>query len=168
VKKNKGFTLIELLVVIAIISILAVIALYSYSRVRKQARDVRRREDIAAIAGALQLYYQDNNSFISMKAGVNTFQSVSTSNFASSLDMASILSVSSNKYIDMPTAALSAYPYYYCSSDGSNYALRAKLEIPRGNVLAGADNSCVTDVNYTSGDYMIGSDGYASKSTGYN
>lgn len=166
-----GFTLIELLVVIAIISILLVMSLYSYTHVRKQARDVRRHEDIASIAGALQLYYQDNNSYVSLNTTATSFQNVnSASTFkkqASYVTLSNILSDVTNKYIDLPVAALSSYPYEYCSSDGSNYVLRAKLEIPRGDNL-GTDTSCTSSINYYSGDYKNGTDGYASKSSGYN
>lgn len=49
-----GFTLIELLVVISIIAILSVIGLAVFSGVQKNARDARRREDITAIAQALE------------------------------------------------------------------------------------------------------------------
>lgn len=56
-KQYKGFTLIELLVVIAILAILATIGAVVYGPISKNARDARRREDINAIAQAMETNY---------------------------------------------------------------------------------------------------------------
>jgi type II secretion system protein G len=61
--KNKGFTLIELLVVISIIGLLASIVLVSLNSARSKARDARRKTDLQQISKALDMYYQDNNSY---------------------------------------------------------------------------------------------------------
>lgn len=61
--KNKGFTLIELLVVIAVIGLLAGIVLVSLNIVRKKARDAKRISDLKQIYLAMQLYYDDNNTY---------------------------------------------------------------------------------------------------------
>lgn len=58
VSKAKGFTLIELLVVVAIIAILAVVGIALYSSNLKKARDTTRKQDIEAIAAALESNYQ--------------------------------------------------------------------------------------------------------------
>jgi len=58
-----GFTLIEVLVVIAIIGILASIVLASLDTSRKKGRDARRLSDIKQIQLALEVYYDQNNSF---------------------------------------------------------------------------------------------------------
>lgn len=58
---KKGFTLIELMVVITVIAILAAIALFSFTRIQKQARDARRKSEMKTLATALQAYYTDNN-----------------------------------------------------------------------------------------------------------
>ncbi len=50
----QGFTLVELMVAIAILAILSVAGLIIYSGAQKNARDSRRREDISAIATALE------------------------------------------------------------------------------------------------------------------
>lgn len=50
----QGFTLIELLVAIAILAILAVSGLVLFTGAQKNARDARRRQDIDAIATALE------------------------------------------------------------------------------------------------------------------
>jgi prepilin-type N-terminal cleavage/methylation domain-containing protein len=57
VKKNLGFTLIELLVVIAVIGMLASIVLVSLQGARQKGRDAVRKEHLAAIKQALELYW---------------------------------------------------------------------------------------------------------------
>jgi prepilin-type N-terminal cleavage/methylation domain-containing protein len=54
-KSKFGFTLIELLVVIAILAILAVIGMVVFSGVQKNARDAKRKADVAAIAQAYEV-----------------------------------------------------------------------------------------------------------------
>lgn len=57
--KRHGFTLIELLVVMAIMAILAAIGLAAYGGVQAKARDAKRKSDLANIARALEMYYND-------------------------------------------------------------------------------------------------------------
>jgi prepilin-type N-terminal cleavage/methylation domain-containing protein len=65
-KKNRkgGFTLIELLVVIAIIGILAAVVLVSLNSARVRGRDGRRLSDLQNIATALELYFDQNNTYV--------------------------------------------------------------------------------------------------------
>lgn len=60
-----GFTLVELLVVITIIAILSVIGMAVFTGVQKNARDARRREDINAIANALEAN-RTNSGYIAL------------------------------------------------------------------------------------------------------
>jgi prepilin-type N-terminal cleavage/methylation domain-containing protein len=53
-KNPQGFTLVELMVAIAILAILSVAGLIIYTGAQKNARDARRREDVAAISTALE------------------------------------------------------------------------------------------------------------------
>lgn len=60
--KQRGFTLIELSVVIAVIAILVLIVITSYTGVQQRGRDAIRRQDVANIAKAVEIYNSDNGS----------------------------------------------------------------------------------------------------------
>ncbi len=60
---QKGFTLIELLVVIAIIGMLSSVVLASMNTARKKARDARRMADIKSLQTALELFYDNGNTY---------------------------------------------------------------------------------------------------------
>ena len=60
-----GFTLLELLVVITIIGLLASVGLASYSRAQARARDARRQSDLTTMRNSLEIYYAENNAYVS-------------------------------------------------------------------------------------------------------
>jgi general secretion pathway protein G len=62
-KKQRGFTLIELLVVIAIIGLLSTLAVVALNNARQKSRDAKRVSDIKQVQTALELYYNDANSY---------------------------------------------------------------------------------------------------------
>jgi prepilin-type N-terminal cleavage/methylation domain-containing protein len=62
-RSSKGFTLIELAVVLAIIAILAAILTPIVTSYIDQARDVRARADVGAIARAVMLYQRDTGRY---------------------------------------------------------------------------------------------------------
>ena len=68
-RKKFGFTLIELLVVMSIIGILASIAIVSLEKGRLQARDAKRKSDLASIASAMDMYKTDNKIYANTKSG---------------------------------------------------------------------------------------------------
>ena len=74
---QKGFTLIELLVVIAIIGILSAIVLTSLSGARNKAVDNKKLQMVKQWQNALELYYDDNDSYPAANGLSNN-----TSNFA--------------------------------------------------------------------------------------
>jgi len=58
-KTKNGFTLIELLVVVAILGILAAVGLGQFYTAQKRGRDAQRKENLASVAKALEMYYND-------------------------------------------------------------------------------------------------------------
>ncbi len=60
---KKAFTLVELLVVISIIGILSSTVFASLSSARSRARDAIRKSDLAQIAKAFRLYYEQNGTY---------------------------------------------------------------------------------------------------------
>jgi prepilin-type N-terminal cleavage/methylation domain-containing protein len=63
-KKNKsGFTLIELLVVIAIIGLLSTLSVLALNAARARSRDAKRISDVQQMQTALEMYYNDTNSY---------------------------------------------------------------------------------------------------------
>lgn len=62
-RKPAGFTLIELLVVVAIIALLVAVLLPSLGRSRQQSKKTFCGAHLHALAGALQMYVQDNHGW---------------------------------------------------------------------------------------------------------
>lgn len=56
-KNQNGFTLVELLVVIVILAILGVVGVTLFSSTQSRARDAKRKEDINAMASAMEANY---------------------------------------------------------------------------------------------------------------
>ena len=66
--KTKGFTLIELLVTMGIIAVLTGMAVFNFNQARVRARDVQRKNDASQLAKALEVYKNDNGSYIPPKS----------------------------------------------------------------------------------------------------
>lgn len=62
-QNKKGFTIIELLIVIAIIGLLATISMVALNGARLKGRDAKRVGDIRQVQTALELYFNDQNSY---------------------------------------------------------------------------------------------------------
>lgn len=62
-KQQKGFTVIEVLVVVAIIGLLASIVLTNLSTAKSRGRDAKRKSDMIQIRTALELYFNEHNSY---------------------------------------------------------------------------------------------------------
>ena len=60
---KQGFTLIELLVVIAIIGLLSTLSILALNSARARARDTKRITDVRQIKQALEMYYNEFNSY---------------------------------------------------------------------------------------------------------
>lgn len=58
-----GFTLVELMIVIAVIAILMGVGFFTYANAQLKGRDSRRKSDLLALKGALELSRQDAGGF---------------------------------------------------------------------------------------------------------
>lgn len=68
-KHIRGFTLVELLVTIAIIGILTSVGLSTFTSAQKKSRDARRKNDLATITKALEVYYNDHSRYPNDETG---------------------------------------------------------------------------------------------------
>ena len=79
---NKGFSLIELMIVIAIIGILAGVAYPSYTGYVKKANRADAIDSLLLLAGRMEEYYMNNDSYVGATvnvAGTGTVGSSETS-----------------------------------------------------------------------------------------
>lgn len=116
-----GFTLVELLITVSIIAILASVGLVTYSHSQAIGRDGKRRDDIRAIATALEAYYQKNGQYPIFSGITQT-----------SADWATFTTDLNPDISQMPTDP-GTYSYYYDSASGTDYTLCAELENPNSN-----------------------------------
>jgi general secretion pathway protein G len=63
--KARGFTLIELLIVIGLLAVLAgaILAIFNPFGQIQKSQDAKRKNDLAQVQRALELYYQDNGRY---------------------------------------------------------------------------------------------------------
>ena len=110
-KTRRGFTMIELLVVIAILGLLATVGLVSFRTAQIKGRDAQRKNDLAQIQKALEMYSNDYNHY-------------PTDDYPSS---GGFVDEKGTLYMkEMPQdPRFGSYPY---SSDGTFYLLYARLE----------------------------------------
>jgi len=84
-KKSVGFTLIELLVVISIIGFLLTVAVFAFTIVRKQSRDVARVANVYTITQALAMYLNDQGVYPAPAGGYSSGECLSANGAGSSL-----------------------------------------------------------------------------------
>jgi len=116
---KRGFTLVELMIVITIMAILATIAVMSFSRVQKQARDIKRKAEVKTIRDALQGYYVERGSFplSSAPAAASSVLSVLSPTFMSNIPAA-----------PSGTAGTNSDYMYVTNSTGAIYGICVQLE----------------------------------------
>ena len=151
-----AFTLIELLVVIAIIGILTALAVVSLQNSRRSARDVKRIADVKQLQIALELYYQDNNTYPTTLTSGETLSSNS---------------VTYMETIPYPPATLdgdcSTSSYIYSTSNNNtyyniNFCLSNNVgSLPSGEVIASPRGLG----EWTCGEYLLDTRDYQSYTT---
>lgn len=62
-ERETGFTLIELIIIMIIISVLAALISGNFLNSLQKGRDARRKNDLAQVQRALELYYEDNKTY---------------------------------------------------------------------------------------------------------
>lgn len=125
-KAEQGFTLVELIVVMAIIGAIAGLLLVNFQNARVRSRDAVRKADLRSIKQALQLYYNDNQSFPGDNSGViagcgSNGTTSCTDDFVSG----------GNVYMSsLPKDPVNSgnYVYDYQSSSSDSYLLSVHLE----------------------------------------
>jgi prepilin-type N-terminal cleavage/methylation domain-containing protein len=147
-ESKKAFTLIELLVVLAIIVILISASLIGLSGSKESARDAKRKADLEAIRGALEIYKADSNVYPSGLTCESSKGSCSSACPCSGSDWGgNISSVLEPDYIaNLPVDLINDNTYYFyykpvcsttlticgvskvCPSNCCAYELGAKLE----------------------------------------
>lgn len=136
-RSTRGFTLIELLVVIAIIGILSSVVLASLNSARKKGRDARRISDMKQIQLALELYYDNNQSY---PEGTG----------AASTTLAGLVAGGFISSVPQDPTNIAPYTYTYAGADGttgllcsavpcSSFVIRSTIEggataVPQGDL----------------------------------
>lgn len=120
---SQGFTLIELLVIIIIIGILVSFTFTKIFDGLVRARDAQRKSDLKQLQTALQLYYDNNDTY--PYPGTHTCNS-------NDICWKNLFGAGkTNMYIKaMPTDPLTNtdHLYYYCFIDLNTYVIIANLE----------------------------------------
>ncbi len=126
-RKQKGFTLIELLVVIAIIGLLSTLAVVALNNARMKARDAKRVSDIKQTQTALELYYNDINSY---PAAVTSGGQIASSSIVY------MATVPSNP-TPVDTGCTNSVYTYTQDDSGASYTLQYCLGGPTGGITVG-------------------------------
>jgi prepilin-type N-terminal cleavage/methylation domain-containing protein len=140
-QRKAGFTLIELLVVIAIIGLLATLSVLALNNARAKSRDAKRVADVKQIMTALELYFNDKQSYPPATMVLPT----------STLGIYSTTSSNTSTYMQVipapPTPPTTMNQYSYSvNAAGDSYTIMYYLEGAVGSITAGmhtANNAAI-------------------------
>ena len=107
--------MIELLVVISIIGVLSSIVLVSLGGARSKARDANRQSDMRQISTAQEMYYNDNEAYVTA-AGQDGTPAIGT--YLAALNDSQ--STNPHEWLDNTTCSPSAYCAYATLENGTN------------------------------------------------
>ena len=138
-KRNLGFTIVELLIVIVVIAILAAISIVAYTGIQARARDTTRKNDLAAIAKALEVRAIDNTH--TLGHGNSCTSTSSTSGWFSQTGM----SLSGTNYGSNSAA--------HCLSLESNTSVIYKDSSGATSCASGAPDTCFAYMYCSAGNY---------------
>lgn len=125
---NTGLTLIELLVVMVIMGILATVGFGQYKTSQIKARDAQRKGDLDNIARALEMFYNDNDSYPLSSGDGKIMVASSEINWGGEFNK--VYDSQDVVYMKtLPDDPVDDYDYCYESdANGSYFKLYAKLE----------------------------------------
>jgi len=122
--RNHGFTLIELLVTIVIVGLLVGILLPNMLDMRLRSRDAKRKSELRELKTALQIYYEDNQTYPANTADIGSSGGVFTS----------------DGIVYMP--ALPEEFSYSLNADGEGFLIWATLENLSDQEAADSQSKC--------------------------
>jgi len=134
-KNKKAFTLIELLVVIAIIGLLATLSVLALNNARAKSRDAKRVADIKQMQTALELYFNDKQSYPTSSEMVSSISSYDPTSGTSTYMQ--VIPTSPNPQATACTGAGGDVYTYTQDSAGASYSLNYCLEGNVGTISGG-------------------------------
>lgn len=135
-KHHKGFTLIELLIVMALLAILLGIGASTFMTSIKKGRDNTRKNNLRAIASALEMYYNDKGKYPFSMLGTDGYiQGCYNASGATGQCGKGDFTIWKDSVAGgamwmakFPTDPISTQRYYYVSVSGTQFQMYAHLE----------------------------------------
>lgn len=160
-RKQQGLTLIEGLIIAGIVGLMGTLAAVALDSARERARDAKRLADVARMQAALELYFNDVNSYPVVEAaialGENGASCLGSDGFAASCDK-SVQTVFMDPVPRTPQAGLKelvgcdGVVNAYCFI-GSADRYKIQFELENENPEAGLQKgiNCATESNVKAG-----------------